>query len=271
MLDARVRATEIRNLYNPGIQRFRALIIGNKGAGKTSLLKTARKPILLDMFDPQGEQVLSREIKRGEVLPVDYSAGTTEQWDWWRSDMEERKASGFFDHVGTYCLDSLTTWSEVLILKVLEDAIKESPKHTPRMEKQDWGTVLDRVRINIKEWLSLPCDVLVLGHIKSSVDDVTGRIGLDVMIQGSSDQRLPIYFSEVYNLDTAQKGDEIERFLITRNTGSNKCSTRLGGPDGDGEPFDLREPPDIKALMRKAGLDTTDLPPLIDPTESPNA
>jgi hypothetical protein len=73
-----------------------------------------------------------------------------------------------------------------------------------------------------------------------------------------------VYFSESFTYINEKKGDNIERYLITRNDGMYKCSTRLGKQDEKGKPrFDLHEKPDIKHLLRKAGLSTENLPSLI--------
>lgn len=249
-------------------QRLHALIYGNKGSGKTSLLRTARKPVLLDMFDSDADQVLlSDKGDRPEwLLPRAFHDGTPASFSRWALSLPGLVKEGVFDSIGTYCLDSLTTWSESLIQYVLEQARKQRANHGPTMEIQDWGTVLDLVRTYIKTILSLPCDVIVTGHIQKDQDQVTGRIGYDVMIQGSSSQRLPIYFSEVYILETQNRVGKdgkpaVDRFLITHNDGMYKASTRLGRLGENGKPiFDLHEPPDIKMLLEKAGLDIDDLP-----------
>ena len=60
----------IRELYesNPNKDTFNAIIYGYMGTGKTQVIGTARKPVLIHSFDPGGEKVLVDKIKKGQVM-----------------------------------------------------------------------------------------------------------------------------------------------------------------------------------------------------------
>ena len=55
-LDARKQAAELAEKYkNDRKQRsFNLLLLGEMGSGKTFLIRTARKPVHIDSFDPVG-------------------------------------------------------------------------------------------------------------------------------------------------------------------------------------------------------------------------
>ncbi len=49
-------------------KRFSALITGETNTGKTFLLRTARKPIHIDSFDPGGTKCLEAYIRKGDIV-----------------------------------------------------------------------------------------------------------------------------------------------------------------------------------------------------------
>ena len=70
ILDARIEAERLRTRYasDPRQHSFRVLITGESGTGKTHLLRTARRPVHVDSFDPGGTLVLRDLIERGHVV-----------------------------------------------------------------------------------------------------------------------------------------------------------------------------------------------------------
>lgn len=276
-LQGNITLDSLRELYEVQEAHLRALIIGDKGVGKTKLLSTARRPVLGYFFDPDGELTLFEddpETKKSRcpkwLIPmtsytkVNVSTAPDgrngqEAIRLFANDIMAHKKSGIFNQIGTVVLDSLTTFGDALIGSVLTKA-RLNPKHGPTMEIQDWGTFLNECSFWIKTLLTLPCDVLILGHIQSDKDDVTGRIIHNVMLPGSGAQKAPILLSEVYYMFAeqvlGQANVPAKRVLLTGNDSYYKASTRLGR---DGK-FLLREEPDLMNLRRKAGLSTEHLP-----------
>ena len=95
-------------------KRFSALILGESGAGKTFILRTARRPIHIDSFDPGGTKCLRDLINSGDVI-----ADT--QWEKedpynpkvfanWMRTIDIRLQTGYFEMFGTYSIDSASTW-----------------------------------------------------------------------------------------------------------------------------------------------------------------
>ena len=117
----------IRDNYNKSRAKdyFNSLIYGYMGTGKTTILGTARKPVLIHSFDPGGEKVLVDQIKKGEVMVnssfqhEDAKRPTT--YRSWEKEFDRlRHMEGFFESIGTYALDSVTTWSEALMNAILK-------------------------------------------------------------------------------------------------------------------------------------------------------
>src|SRR4030042_964756 len=68
--DAQQELQKVRDYYkgDPLQKRFSALITGETNAGKTYILRTARKPIHIDSFDPGGTKCLRDLIVSGDVV-----------------------------------------------------------------------------------------------------------------------------------------------------------------------------------------------------------
>jgi|TARA_R100000093_G_scaffold18960_5_gene11047 hypothetical protein len=247
----------IRDNYNKSRAKdyFNSLIYGYMGTGKTTILGTARKPVLIHSFDPGGEKVLVDQIKKGEVMVnssfqhEDAKRPTT--YRSWEKEFDRlRHMEGFFESIGTYALDSVTTWSEALMNAIL----KSNGRAAGIPQMQDYLVQINTLRDAIKLITSIPCDVILTGHVDSEKDEVTGRLTTGVMITGKLKEKLPLLMDEVYMATSKESSKGVEYSILTRNTGLYKARTRLGR----NKIFDTYEEPNIKALLRKAGIDDSD-------------
>jgi len=250
---------KIRDLYknSPIKDSFNAIVYGYMGTGKTRLLGTARKPVLIHSFDPGGEKVLVDQIKTGEVMvnnsfQEENSKRPTAYRGWEKEFDRLRGTDGFFESIGTYAIDSVTTWSEALMNAIL----KENGRTAGTPQMQDYLVQINTLRDSIKLITSLPCDVILTGHVDSEKDEMTGRVSTGVMITGKLKEKLPLLMDEVYMTTSRESSKGVEYTILTRNTGLYKARTRLGRNNL----FDTYEKPDIKALLKKAGMDDSDRP-----------
>jgi AAA domain len=266
-LDARLEAQKLRELYmrDPNQNTFKMLLTGESGSGKTYILSTCRKPIFIDSFDPGGAKCLRELIMSGDVIvdaryerenPMKPSA-----FGEWRRAFEERERSNFFASFGTYCLDSSTTWAEAIMNDVLDKAKRagESPRFTHDYVPQK--TVINNYMHRI---LALPCDVIVTGHLQPMYESkfIGGEeqqilTGWRYLTTGKGTVTIPLLFDELYVTVTKESSRGIDYQLLTARTGLYLAKTRIGV-----NRFDTYEKPDIKALLRKAGLPANDKPRL---------
>lgn len=239
-----------------GARSFNALIYGDLGTGKTNILKTARLPVFVHSFDKGGTKTLEDEINEGKVL-VD-SRGEDEDskkpsaYRDWEKDFNEKKKIGFFDNIGTYSLDSITSWGEAVLNAVMKSEGRAGGVPILR----DWMIQMYVMRDAIKLINSLPCDCILIGHLDSEKDEVTGKLVTGPMVTGKLKARLPLLFDEIYVTLSKETSKGIEYSLLTRNSGFYKARTRLGR----GGKFDTYEVQDIKALLKKADMLIDDLP-----------
>lgn len=258
-LEIQKEIDEIRSMYaqNTHTKTYRAIIYGSLGSGKTNLLRTCRQPVHVDSFDPGGTMTIRDAIDIGQVIAdtryeIEDPASPTaiKVWD---QKYHERKRGGYFSHMGTYCIDSATTWSDAFANQYL--ATKGRPGGY--LYQNDYNDVMSQISTALKDILTLPCDVILICHEDAEKDEGTGRMWVKPLFIGKQARiKLPLLFDEIYYTSVSEGAQGSKYQLLTRNTGLYQARTRLG----KGGIFDQYEKPDIKALMKKAGFSTEDKP-----------
>lgn len=103
----------------------------------------------------------------------------------------------------------------------------------PRL--QDFGAERSLLEQFIDMLLDTPKHVIVLAHEKElweGEDDKAKMVGIGPLFTGQSVERVPLKFSEVYNLRIQKEGDGFKRYLQTQPDGIRGCGSRLGIPTG---------------------------------------
>ena len=254
---------------DPLQKRFSALVTGETNAGKTYLLRTARRPIHIDSFDPGGTKCLRDLIESGDVV-----ADT--QWESddpfnpdtfanWMKAIEIRFRVGYFDHFGTYSLDSATTFGDAVMNYQLANKSRagEAPQH-----RHDYNPQKVYMTNYIKKLMRIPCDFIMTGHLREikkvlRIDPKTGIASEDIkyrfLTTGQAVVTIPLLFDEIYViLGKDGRGRTPKRELLIDSLGEYVARSRL---KANGL-LEATEPPDIKALLKKIGLDWRDKPKL---------
>lgn len=259
-LKVQAEAKKLKSMYSEKTSSFNALILGESGAGKTYLLRTARKPVHIDLFDPGGAKGLREWIQKGDIIVDDYSdedPKSPTQFLRWKADFDRRLKEGYFNHFATYAIDSSTTWADAIMNQILKKA--GIPGEAPRFT-HDYVPQKIEIRNRLRLALSLPCDFILTGHLEANKDvDDSGKevLKFRFLTTGKGVVTIPLLFDELYVLLTKDTSEGTKYQLLTKKTGPHVARTRIGR-----DKFDKLEVPDLKALLKKAGLPYEDKPKL---------
>ena len=266
--DAAKELAKVRKHYNEDNmqKRFSAIITGETNAGKTYLLRTARFPIHIDSFDPGGTKCLKDLIESGDVI-ADTTWETEDPYNpkvyaEWKKTTEIRLKIGYFEQFGTYCIDSLTTFAAAVMnfQLNLKNAAGEAPQH-----RRDYNPQKVQIENQIRRLMNLPCDFIITGHLRESrdlisIDKSSGikyeEVRYRLHITGQAVVTIPLLFDELYVIKG--KGENPRREMLIDSLGQYIARSRLKG----GGKLKAIEEPNIKELLKKAGLDWKDKPKL---------
>jgi len=257
-LEVKKLASEIRDFYKQDTRQdsFNLLLCGDKGSGKTVLSTTCRKPVHIDSFDSGGTKALKPWIEKGEIIADTRWEGDDPfkptVFEKWQTEMAKRERVGYFNHLGTYYLDTATSWAGCIMNYVLSKAgiAGEAPRFT-----HDYTPQKVKIINWIKRMLKYPCDFVLTGHLEGTKDEVLGKISYRFMTTGKGEVTIPLEFDELWIADTQLKSTGVEYRLITCRTGPYVATTRIGKGV-----FELYEKPDVKYLLKKAGKNYEDKP-----------
>jgi len=261
--DAKAELEKVKKHYaqDPLQKRFSALITGETNSGKTYLLRTCRRPIHIDSFDPGGTKCVRDLIKSGDIVvdtffenedpykPVAYAE--------WKKRNELRLEIGYFEQFGTYCIDSLTTLSDAVMNYQL--ALRGHAGEAP-MFNIDYTPQKIEIENRIRRLMNLTCDFILTGHLERIVKlkgiDKKGirdeEIIYRLMITGKAVMTIPLLFDELYVI--LGKGINPRREMLIDSLGEYIARSRFKGPDKLGAVVQ----PDIKEFLKKARLEWED-------------
>jgi len=260
-LDIRKEAEELRSMYHDSrsSKYFRALIFGDVGTGKTKLLTTCPRPIHVDSFDPGGTTTIRRQIEEGwifaDVRFEDEDPKLPKALELYDQVLDRRIREGYFEYMGTYALDSLTTFGDAGLNYILKKAGR--PGDMPLAGKgSDNDYVKQQVTIEpiLRKLLNLPCHVIFLAHPDMRESETTHIKSIGPKVYGQLATKLPLLFSEIYCAQAKEVREGLEYSLLTRQNGYWRCRSRLAS---EGK-IDMYEKQDIKGLLAKAGFDNSD-------------
>ena len=258
-LDIKTELEQLTTMYQNDTtqQGFNLLLLGESGTGKTSIATTCRAPVVIDSFDPGGTKGLKAEIASGKIF-VDT------RWEKedpknpsvileWEKVFNERLKSGFFDNIGTYILDSSTTWADAIMNQILKKA--GIPGQAPRFT-HDYGPQKIIIRNHLQKMLNLSCDFILTGHLEAQKDEVNGKVKWRYLTTGKGVVTIPLLFDELWVTTTKESSKGVTYQLLTARTSTYLAATRIGRGK-----FETYEEPNIKALLKKAGNRHEDFTP----------
>ncbi len=206
------------------------LVLGNTGAGKTTLFLTLPGKKFMYLFDPnalnsiQGHNVdyeefmpgpLSMSVKSLSKGKGDRSQSTpSTRYSEWEQDFEDKLKSGFFDQYDVIAFDSFTTLSDMVMDRVL--AINGRAGQWPQLD--DYGPQMNSLTSIVRTVTSLGKMIYFTGHIELQQDELSKRIFQTPLMTGKLKAKLPLLFSEVYFASAVpdQKSGEVKYQIQTK-------------------------------------------------------
>ncbi|RLC32204.1 MAG: hypothetical protein DRH37_01230 [Deltaproteobacteria bacterium] len=262
-LDIVKEAGEIKTMYeeDPAQDSFSCLLLGEAGSGKTYFLRTCRKPVHIDSFDPGGTKGIKKHIKSGEIIAATNYEKEDPMKPWafnqWKKDMDRRIKMGYFNHVGTYVLDSASTWSDAIMNQILKNA--GIPGQAPRFTK-DYVPQKMQIRNWIAVMMALPCDFIMTGHLEAFKDEVSGTVTYRFLTTGKGVVTIPGLFDELWVCDPKESSKGVNYRILTKSTGRHIARSRLA----ENGKLAQYEEPDMKKILAKVGHDNADKPLLTE-------
>lgn len=269
--DAAAELARVRKFYagDPLQKRFSALVTGETNAGKTFLLRTARRPVHIDSFDPGGTKGLRDLITSGDIVAdtryEDDDPFNPKAYADWKKATDVRFSIGYYNQFGTYCLDSATTFGIAVMNYGLNN--KSRAGEAPQM-RHDYQPQKTEMTNYFRKLMNLPCDFILTGHLREirkvlSADTKTGIVREEVKFRfyttGNAVVTIPLLFDEIYVITGKNDRDGVKREMLIDSLGEYIARSRLKSKGL----LNAIEPPDIKALLKKAGFDAQDKPKLI--------
>lgn len=269
-LNVEVNWDEIEKRYQEEKRndKLNFLIYGRTGTGKSHLISTCPKPVLVHSFDPGGTKTLNRfkdkELIKDGFRHIEYFLDTRFEKDdankptaykLWEQEVNRLYEKGMFNNIGTYVIDSGTNWLKAQMSEIL----RQEKRPGEPTQIQDWGTQLGFAVQALNAMCNLPCNFVLIGHIMVKEDKVDGRNHSYLFTQGEKIKTLiPLNFDEVYILDAKECSkttdpEGVQRELIVKITGKHDARSRMQMKEG-------RMAPDLRAILKAGGYPYEDKP-----------
>lgn len=262
-------ALTVRESYrqNERKDKINVLNMGKPGTGKTRLAMFCPKPVHVDCFDRGGTKTAELQpfIESGAII-VD---STYQRDSWknpqafkkWEKDFRMRMSIGYYDALGTWMLDSTSSYETSLMYDVLRlGGDKRGSRVGQHPELQDYGTVQMKMVDYFSQLMECKCNVVVNGHVTVTIIDKTDELGIitegvetSILLAGKGRDKIPLLFDEKYISRCMGKDKYV---LQTSSDGKWHAETRIGG----GGIFKMHEEQNLYKLLAKAGYPNGDKP-----------
>lgn len=205
---------------------LKVLVYGQAGAGKTSLIKTLPKPIVLSA---EGG-LLSIQDADLPFIEIDTPQTLREVYEWLTSSKEAAQ----FESVA---LDSISEIGEVLL------SSEKAKTKDPRLA---YGAMMDQVGCLIRLFRDLPGKHVYMSAKLEKMQDEMGKVLYSPSMPGAkTGQQLPYFFDEVLALRIEiDDKEQMHRGLLCDTDGKWLAKDRSGK-------LDMWEPADLSQIISK--------------------
>ena len=207
----------------PNTENLKVYILGDYGTGKSTFAASCPTPGYVFDID---NGILSYRGKDWEYDTVELSGAG---WVKFEKYFREVKAAVKEGKYKTVVFDSTTSFMDLCMERAMQLDPKRSPEGGP-IWNVHYMIVKNLAAPKLRELLTFNCNVILIGHWKTSTDAKTGNIiSVDPLLTGDLAEKVPGYFDEVYSATTRQKGGKEEFILRTITRGYYKARSRISG------------------------------------------
>ena len=222
---------------------FKGLIQAESGVGKTCLAATFPGPI--EYLDFDGKADSAAAYLRSRKLDTQLDLINVEQFPPWlgiaspidkltkliNEQYVPQQKTGQMKFK-TLVIDSITTFSAATLIHIVKTnpGIKRNEtRQGPQPGLQDYGILRREFQRLIPGLLTLPCNVIMLAHIATEKDEMTGQLLRHAMMDGSFAKELPVYMKEVWRLYVKDG----RRVVQTQSNNMYNCRSQIPGLPAD--------------------------------------
>ena len=220
-------AINLKRTNTVAASNLKLLVYGQAGAGKTSLIPTLPKPVILSA---EGGllSIAEHDIPFLEVTSMD----SLREAYAWLLDSDEAKQ---FD---TVALDSISEIAEVCLSK--EKSIAKDPR-------QAYGEMQTTMTEVIRTFRDLPKHVMMTAKLEKAQDEMGRMLYSPSMPGNKTGQSLPYYFDLLLAMRVEKDEEGIsQRALMCDSDGLWQAKDRSGK-------LDAWEAPDLGIILKKLG------------------
>lgn len=220
---------------------LKILLYGNSGTGKTCLAAGFPGPVLYLDFDGKVDSAAKyyedqpallagvdvRELQQ-QLMMNPTSNPVAELMKIINLELIPAQKAGAMTFK-TLVLDSITTFSALTLKHIMmtNPGIKRNESaQGAQPGLQDYGILKREFARLIPGLLSLQCNVVMLGHISTEKDDLTGELVRGPLMDGSFAKELPIYFKECWRSFVDDKG---KHWAQTKSDARYACRSQIKG------------------------------------------
>lgn len=193
------------------LAKHRILVLGDTGSGKTTQILTLPGKKFAYLFDANALLSLrGYDVDYEEYLPDvgsmaagsltkgkgDKSSGSTssELYKAWEQDFNNKLAADFFDPYDWICMDSCTTFLDLIMDRVL--SINGRFGQWPQQD--DYGPQMIAFTNVCRSLTGMGKGIYMTGHLDMRQDDLTKKIFRKPMMTGRLQTKIPLLFSDVF-------------------------------------------------------------------------
>ena len=214
----------------PNTEYFKGFITGDFGTGKSVFAASCPTPGFVFDFDD------GIQIYRGKDFDYESYPLSALGWVKFEKDLREVKKEIEDEKYQTVIIDSTTSMTDIAMERALQLDPKRSVTGGP-LWNVHYQIVKNLMEAKLRQIISLPCNIVVIAHLKVIQDQETGAIiSIEPLLTGQLSGIIPGYFGEVYcsfskQVASKKPGGKAETifYLRTLPRGYYKARSRLSG------------------------------------------